>query len=127
MRQGRVAGSINPAELRTRSHPELRAEIVRVMFGEEARTVAGVAELREELVEAGPRRHVDDDAEVVLELRGLTVPGEGFESGIEDVSFQLHEGEILGIAGMDGSAAESQKRSPAATGQPRTRVSTARR
>lgn len=103
LRQGRVAGSISPAELRTRSHPELRAEIIRVMFGEEARTVAGVAELREDIVEAGPRRHGNDDAEVVLELRGLTVPGEGFESGIEDVSFQLHEGEILGIAGMDGS------------------------
>jgi ABC-type uncharacterized transport system ATPase subunit len=103
LRQGRVAGSISPAELQTRSHPELRAEIVRIMFGEEATTVAEVAELREEFIEARPRRHIDEDAEPVLELRGLTVPGEGSESGMEDVSFQLREGEILGIAGMDGS------------------------
>jgi general nucleoside transport system ATP-binding protein len=103
LRQGRLVGQINASELGSRSHAELRAEIVRIMFGEEARTVAEVAELREDLVEARPARRVDEVAEVVLELRGLTVAGEGFERGIADVSFQLHEGEILGIAGMDGS------------------------
>ena len=36
--------------------------------------------------------------EVVLEAQGLTVPG-----GIEDISFQLHRGEILGLAGLGGS------------------------
>ena len=103
LRQGRLAGAISAAELHARSHPELRAEIVRIMFGDEARTVAGVAELREDFVEAQPRRHIAEDGEAVLELRKLTVPGEGSESGIEDVSFRLREGEILGIAGMDGS------------------------
>lgn len=103
LRQGRLVGEIDAAELTTRSHSELRGEIVRIMFGEEARTVGGVAELREDLAEPRSTRRVDEDAEVVLELQGLTVAGEGSERGIADVSFVLHQGEILGIAGMDGS------------------------
>ncbi len=37
-------------------------------------------------------------AEVALRVEGLTVPGV-----IEDVSFELHRGEILGLAGLGGS------------------------
>src|SRR5439155_14492453 len=103
LRQGRLVGEISTEELGTRSHSELRGEIVRIMFGEEARTVPEVAELREDLAEARPARHVEEDADVVLELHGLSVSGEGSERGIADVSFELHQGEILGIAGMDGS------------------------
>jgi general nucleoside transport system ATP-binding protein len=103
LRQGRLVGEIKAPELASRSHAELRGEIVRIMFGEEARTVAEVAELRDDVAEARPARRVEEDADVVLELRGLSVPGEGSERGVADVSFQLHEGEILGIAGMDGS------------------------
>ena len=43
------------------------------------------------------------DAEVVLELRGVSSPGEGAELGVEDVSLDLKEGEILGVAGVDGN------------------------
>ena len=103
LRQGRLVGEINSRELTTRSHSELRAEIVRIMFGEEARTVGEVAELREDLAEPRSARQVAADAEVVLELQGLTVSGEGSERGVADVSFELRQGEILGIAGMDGS------------------------
>src|SRR5439155_25074636 len=52
LRQGRLAGTIDHQALRTKGHDELRAEIVRIMFGEAAPAVADVAELREELVEA---------------------------------------------------------------------------
>jgi ribose transport system ATP-binding protein len=38
------------------------------------------------------------DDEVVLQVRDLTVPGE-----IEDVSFELHRGEILGFCGLSDS------------------------
>ena len=50
LRQGRLAGTIDRRALREKTTSELRAEIVRIMFGEEARAVADVAELREELV-----------------------------------------------------------------------------
>ena len=103
LRQGRLVGEIGATELRTRSHAELRAEIVRIMFGDEARAVAEVAELREDLGEVETTGRVNEERAVVLELRGLTVSGEGSERGVSDVSLQLHEGEILGIAGMDGS------------------------
>ncbi len=38
------------------------------------------------------------EAEVVIEVRGLTVPGL-----IEDISFQVRRGEILGLAGLVGA------------------------
>jgi simple sugar transport system ATP-binding protein len=90
--------------MRQQDHEQLRAEIVRIMFGEEARTVADVAELREELseVEADARGKVPA-GDVVLELRHVTAAGEGAELGVEDVSLELRQGEILGIAGVDGN------------------------
>jgi simple sugar transport system ATP-binding protein len=103
LRQGRLVGEIKAQELNTRSDSELRSEIVRIMFGEEARAVGEVAELQEDLAEARPERRVAEDAEVVLELRGLTAAGEGSERGVAEVSFELRKGEILGVAGMDGS------------------------
>jgi simple sugar transport system ATP-binding protein len=103
LRQGRLVGEIKAQELNTRSDSELRSEIVRIMFGEEARAVGEVAELQEDLAEARPERRVAEDAEVVLELRGLTAAGEGSERGVAEVSFELRKGEIIGVAGMDGS------------------------
>jgi len=102
LRQGRVVGRIDGERMRSSSHDELRAEIVRMMFVEDPATVADVAELREDIIETAPRR-VGREAEVVLELRGLTAPGEGTERGIDGVSLELRQGEILGVAGMDGN------------------------
>ena len=103
LRQGRIVGRIDGETLRTTSHEEVRAEIVRMMFGEDPATVADVAELRENVVETPPQRQVRPDAEVVLELRDLSAAGEGTERGVDDVSLELREGEILGVAGMDGN------------------------
>jgi ribose transport system ATP-binding protein len=44
-----------------------------------------------------PKHEPDVDAPVVLSVRGLTAPG------IEDISFDLRKGEILGFAGLIGS------------------------
>src|SRR2546423_9442652 len=103
LRHGRLAGTIDHEALRTKGHDELRAEIVRIMFGEAAPAVADVAELREELVEAEASVTADAAAETVLELRGVSSPGEGAELGIDDVSLALKQGEILGVAGVDGN------------------------
>ena len=84
LRQGRLAGTIDRAAMREQGHEELRAEIVRIMFGEEARTVADVAELREELAEVEADAQVAVAGDVVLELHGVTAPGEGVELGLEE-------------------------------------------
>src|SRR5207237_2787833 len=63
LRQGRLAGTIDRRALQEKDAEELRAEIVRIMFGEEAKAVADVAELREELseVEASAETKVEGD------------------------------------------------------------------
>ncbi len=45
-----------------------------------------------------PQRHCAPQAEIVLEVQGLT--RKGF---FEDISFALHKGEVLGLAGLVGS------------------------
>ena len=104
LRQGRLVGTMHREALRSKSHEELRAEIVRIMFGEEARAVADLAELQEELDNVeGTARVVAAEAETVLELQSVSSPAEGSELGVEDVSLGLREGEILGVAGVDGN------------------------
>jgi general nucleoside transport system ATP-binding protein len=101
LRQGRLAGSIDDGMLRSVPHDELRATIVRIMFGEGARSVGDVAELQEELVERRESHVVE--TEPVLELAEVSAAGQGSELGIESVSLTLRLGEILGIAGVDGN------------------------
>lgn len=103
LRQGRLAGRIDGQTLRSTAHEEVRAEIVRIMFGEEARTVADLAELQQELVVGDAGGQADIAAETVLELRTVSAPAEGAELGIDDVSLELRQGEILGVAGVDGN------------------------
>jgi len=107
LRQGRLVGAIEPDSLRSASAEDLRAEIVRTMFGEAARAVSDAPELQEEVVEG---LHVEPPAvgaDTVLELQHVTAPGEGAELGIDDVSLELKEGEILGVAGVDGNGQRS--------------------
>ncbi len=111
LRQGRLAGSLDAHALSSASSEELRDAIIRMMFGEEARAVEDVAELQEdlevveqehlEIVEQEPDHEVH--AETVLELDRASAQGVGAELGIDDVSFALGAGEILGIAGVDGN------------------------
>jgi simple sugar transport system ATP-binding protein len=71
------------------------------MFGSQARQVADVAELTDEVERHRPRRIVDD--EPALELEGVTAePGVG-EIGVYDVSLEVAKGEIMGVAGVDGN------------------------
>jgi ABC-type uncharacterized transport system ATPase subunit len=103
LRQGRLAGTIDRQALREKDHEELRTEIVRIMFGEEARAVADLAELRDELADVEAETEITVAGDVVLELRNVSAAGEGAELGVEGVSLELRQGEILGIAGVDGN------------------------
>jgi ABC-type uncharacterized transport system ATPase subunit len=101
LRQGRVVGSLEPERMRSTSHDVLREEIIQIMFGDEAREVSDIAELQEELQERA--RAPALRGEVVLELEGVSAPGVGSELGIEELSLQVRQGEVLGIAGVDGN------------------------
>lgn len=45
-----------------------------------------------------------DDSQVIFEVRNLTEPGSRTQGGtrLDHVSFQVHKGEILGVAGLQG-------------------------
>ncbi len=101
LRQGRVAGALGEHELGSRTPEQLQAEIVRIMFGEEAGASAPVAELEGTLRERRQAAHITGD--VLLELVGVAAGGDGISSGIENVSLVLRQGEILGVAGVDGN------------------------
>jgi simple sugar transport system ATP-binding protein len=75
--------------------------IVALMFGEESRAVADVAELQEEVEGQRPRRQLA--SEHVLELIHVTTEGKRDEIGVHDVSLGLRRGEIMGVAGVDGN------------------------
>jgi general nucleoside transport system ATP-binding protein len=101
LRQGKLVGALDGRTLSSTPVDELRATIIRIMFGEAARAVGNVAELQEELVERAETRVAATEA--LLELDGVSAAGQGSELGIEDVSLTLHLGEILGVAGVDGN------------------------
>ena len=101
LRHGKLVGSIEPEELASKSHDELREQLLETMFGEETRALTDVAELHDELPERERATHVESES--ILELRGVSAAGVGTEMGIEDVSLTLAFGEILGVAGIDGN------------------------
>jgi simple sugar transport system ATP-binding protein len=103
LRQGRVVGSLGPERVRSTSHEVLRAEIIQIMFGEEAREVADAPELQDELPVRREAVTVSQSADVLLELEGVSAPGVGTELGIDDVSLTLRAGQVLGVAGVDGN------------------------
>ncbi len=103
LRQGRLAGTIDDRTLRSSPPEQVRADVVRIMFGEEARSLGDVAELQEELTAGTAEPARSAAADTVLELRGASAPGDGTELGVHDVSLELKEGEILGVAGVDGN------------------------
>jgi simple sugar transport system ATP-binding protein len=103
LRQGRVVGSLDPERMRATSPDALRDEIIQIMFGEEAREVADIAELQDELIERDAPRAAVLRNDVVLELDGVSAAGIGAELGIADISLKVRQGEVLGIAGVDGN------------------------
>jgi simple sugar transport system ATP-binding protein len=101
LKRGRVVGSIGPEILRVASPHELQRLIVSMMFGEEAASPADVAELREDLSGTRTRRTFSDSP--LLDLVDVSAAGERGQHGISSVTLSVRGGEILGIAGVDGS------------------------
>jgi simple sugar transport system ATP-binding protein len=82
MRDGRVVGNLKTSQTNA-------AELARLMVGREVL-------LRVEKPDAKP-------GAVVLELRGLTILGRQGQKRVDNVSFALRAGEIVGIAGVEGN------------------------
>lgn len=86
---------------------ELADEVTILRDGRLVHTVPAAGQTEDSLLSAmlgrplaaafPPRRLVPADAPVVLSVRGLTAPG------VNDVSFDLRAGEILGLAGLVGA------------------------
>jgi ABC-type uncharacterized transport system ATPase subunit len=106
LRAGRVVGALDRADIAGVARDELQARIVSLMFGEESPAVAGIAELQTELAaeEGHARARPAGEADALLELVHVSArPVGGSDPGIEDASLTLREGEILGVAGIDGN------------------------
>jgi general nucleoside transport system ATP-binding protein len=105
LRHGRLVGELDEDTLQASTPDELRAEIVRLMFGDEAPSAPDAVELQEDIeqVEHEHDRRLEAAAETVLELDDVSSPGQGSELGIERVSLTLGFREILGVAGVDGN------------------------
>jgi ABC-type uncharacterized transport system ATPase subunit len=104
LRRGRLAGALSSEQLASSSAEELRATIIRLMFGEETAEVAEAPELTTDLTAAEEEHSILAAAgDVYLELKSVSARGEGTEPGIEEVSLRVSTGEIVGVAGMDGN------------------------
>jgi simple sugar transport system ATP-binding protein len=82
LRDGRVVGTVLPADV-------TRGDLANLMVG---RDVEGVA-----------RPASEPGAETRLSVRGLTVRGDRGTEIVHHVSFQVHAGEVVGIAGVSGN------------------------
>ena len=81
IRRGKVVGERPPSATDT--------ELAALMVGRDV-------QLRVSKARATP-------GDVVLDVRGLTVVGDQGEPAVDDVSFQVRAGEILGVAGVQGN------------------------
>ena len=124
LRAGRVVGSLAPHELRGRSEEELSARIVEMMFGEEAAELADAVEVE---VGVEPSRRQSGErrpGQVALEVRDLALTGDEDTVALANVELEVHAGEILGIAGVDGNG--QRELAEVVAGQRRPRSGTVR-
>ncbi len=95
LRQGRKVGSLSPDRLAAWSAQEAIDHIVALMFGASAE--------RARHGRHRARRARAPDARVVVAVDGLSVAAGPMEAGVADVTFSVREGEVFGIAGVDGN------------------------
>jgi ABC-type uncharacterized transport system ATPase subunit len=96
LKLGRLVGEIAPDALRALDAEQATARIVTLMFG------PGRGEDAAALT-AGARPQAKPEGRPVLELEEVSVQAAVGEVSVHDVSFTVTEGEIFGIAGVDGN------------------------
>ncbi len=106
LRRGRMVGTIDHGEVEAASPEQLEDRVIEMMFGGAVEDLAEASELKVEVGEAAEQeaaRRRRATGEPMLELVGVSARGEGSEPGIEGVDVVLREGEVLGVAGVDGN------------------------
>jgi general nucleoside transport system ATP-binding protein len=114
LRQGRLAGAIEPARLSSMSDSERTDTVLALMFGGGAEP-SGTASLgadRERIAAERERvagHHAHSARLIVrtepplLALQDISTIGSRGEMTLKGVSFQVWAGEVLGVAGVDGN------------------------
>lgn len=104
LRGGRVVGRITDTELATSTEDETQDRILAAMFGDDlsaagddAAELAGATEAHRET------KRVDlTGRSARVQIDGVSTRGRDSDVDISDVSLEAYEGEILGVAGIDG-------------------------
>lgn len=112
LRLGRKVGEIAPDALKAMGTGAATAEIVRLMFGESAAAGAGATRTVRDAPTGSP----------LLSARGLAVLDEAVP--VTGIDLDVHAGEILGIAGIDGNG--QKQLAEALAGQRRLQAGTIR-
>ncbi len=82
MRAGRTVGTVNASEIDTK-------DLAEMMIGSELPS----PETKESTVQEA----------VILSVRDLSLPGDAGKAILSDITFDVHKGEIVGIAGIEGN------------------------
>ncbi len=101
LRRGKLVGAIEPPLLRSTKDSEIHSMIIEMMFGEDTEIAENVVEVKDQV--SGKSVAKDFPEQVILELKNIALEGKFDEVGLQGVSFSLHAGEILGVAGVDGN------------------------
>ncbi|MSO59994.1 MAG: ABC transporter ATP-binding protein [Ilumatobacteraceae bacterium] len=92
LRRGKIVGEVTPAELQNRSRAQITDEVLKMIFGEKS-----------DASYAAFASQVSETADETFRVDHLSVEGSGPHPVLDNVSFTLKRGEILGIAGIDGN------------------------
>lgn len=104
LRGGRNAGHISLDELSSYSEQEAQDAILRAMFGEDLKAVGeDAADLAGATIATREVQSIDLASRPVrLELNDVSSSGPGRDVEVGEVNLRVHQGEILGVAGIDG-------------------------
>jgi len=99
LRRGKLVGDVETPNATTE-------QLARLMVGQAVEAGASAVELRDEVLpvrrdreRAGPK----GQAAIVLHVENLTARASTGEIAVEGVSFDVHAGEIFGVAGVEGN------------------------
>lgn len=92
LRRGKIVGEVTPAELKSKTRAQMTDEILQMIFGEKSGVSNGAIAAQ-----------VSETVEETFRVDHVSVGGIGPNPVLDNVSFSLKQGEILGIVGIDGN------------------------